>query len=73
MKQNQINKLMDVLIAISALLVLVGAILKLQHVQYGDQILWGGFMPSFILNSIEITRLKKIIKVLRKEQNQGEE
>jgi len=65
MKNNQIDKLMNVLIAISALLILIGAILKIQHAQYGTQILWIGFMASFVFSSIEISRLKRIIKVLR--------
>ena len=71
MKKNQMDKLMNVLIAVSALIILIGAILKIQHAQYGTQILWIGFMASFILSSIEISRLKKIIKVLRRVQDEG--
>jgi hypothetical protein len=44
--------------------ILIGALCKLQHWPFGDHILWGGFMTQFIFGSIEISRLKKIIKNL---------
>jgi undecaprenyl pyrophosphate phosphatase UppP len=62
MNKQQIDKLMNVLLGISAFLIMLGALLKLQHIQYGNLILWIGFITSFILSNFEISRLKKIIK-----------
>lgn len=67
MNKQQIDKLMNVLLGISAFLIMLGALLKLEHIQYGNLILWIGFMSSFILSNFEIDRLKKIIKKLNKE------
>jgi hypothetical protein len=67
MNKQQIDKLMNVLLSISAFLIMLGALLKLQHIQNGSLILWIGFMTSFILSNFEIGRLKKIIKKLNKE------
>ena len=67
MNKLQIDNLMNVLLGISAFLIMLGALLKLEHIQYGNLILWIGFMSSFILSNFEIDRLKKIIKKLNKE------
>jgi len=64
MTKKQTDKLMTVLLGIAALAILLGAFFKLQHYPNGDQILFIGFIASFILSSIEISRLKKIIKGL---------
>ncbi len=66
MNNQQIDKLMNLLIGISAFLIMVGALLKLQHIQYGNLVLWIGFVTSFILSNFEINRLKRIIKDLKK-------
>ena len=67
MNKLQIDNLMNVLLGISAFLIMLGALLKLQHIQYGNLILWIGFITSFILSNFEISGLKKIIKSLNKE------
>ena len=61
MKTENINKVMSTLLAISGAAILVGAFFKLQHYPNGDLILWAGFWSNFVLSSIEINRLKKII------------
>lgn len=66
MRNKKTDKLMDVLLGIAAFAILLGALFKIQHYPYGNQILYFGFMASFILGSIEISRLKKIIKGLEK-------
>ncbi|WP_201300905.1 GldL-related protein [Sunxiuqinia indica] len=53
---------MNVLLKIAASLILVGAIFRIQHWAYDDQLFMTGLISSFILGSIEINRLKKIIK-----------
>ncbi len=65
MNNKLTEKLMSILLGISAFLILIGALLKLEHYPNGNLILWIGFMTSFILSSFEIYRLKKIIKVLK--------
>jgi hypothetical protein len=66
MNKNQIDNLMNALLSISALLILVGSLLKLQHAHYGELILWIGIIASLGVSYFEISRLKKIIKILRK-------
>lgn len=67
MNKKQTDKLMNVLLGLAAFAVLLGAMFKLQHYPNGNQILYIGFMASFILSGIEIYRLKRIIKVLEKD------
>ena len=66
MNKNQIEKLMDTLLVISALIIFAGSLLKLQHFQYGDLIFMIGIISGLGLSYIEISRLKKIIKILKK-------
>jgi hypothetical protein len=66
MRNEQVEKLMSVLLGISAALIIIGALLKIMHWTNGDLMIWIGFMSSLILSSFEINRLKKIIKDLEK-------
>ena len=65
MSETNLNKLMNGLLMLSALAILLGALFKIQHYPYGNQLLWGGFMAQFIFSSIEMSRLNKIIKKLK--------
>lgn len=65
MNDIRINKLMNILLVLSAVSILVGVFFKLQHYPYGNQLVWGGFMAQFVFSSIEINRLKKYIKKLK--------
>jgi hypothetical protein len=60
---------MSVLLAISNFLILLGALFSLQHWPYGQLMLWIGFISSSILSSVEINRLKKIIRGLEQGTN----
>jgi len=71
MNKQQIDNLIDVLLGISAFLIMLGALLKLEHIQNGTLILWIGFISSFILSNFEIIRLKKVIKNLNRDLNNG--
>jgi Na+-driven multidrug efflux pump len=64
MKRETVNKLMDILISSSAILILLGVVLRVQHYPYGNEILWIGFISQMLLSTFEITRLKRIIKNL---------
>lgn len=66
MDRKQVNKLMSTLIAISSIVILIGAFFQLQHYPYGKEILWIGILADLVLSSFEITRLKRIIKELEK-------
>ncbi|HEX7585416.1 MAG TPA: hypothetical protein VF373_12055 [Prolixibacteraceae bacterium] len=68
MSETNLNKLMNGLLMLSALAILLGALFKIQHYPYGNQLLWGGFMAQFIFSSIEMSRLKKIIKNLKEQK-----
>ncbi len=69
MNKLQIDRIMNLLLGVSAFLIMLGALLKLQHIQNGNLILWIGFISSFILSGLEISRLKKVIKKLNKDLN----
>jgi len=62
MTEKNLNKLMNSLLGLSALAILAGALFKLQHYPYGNSMLMYGLMAQFLFSSIEISRLKKIIK-----------
>ena len=66
MNNKQIEKLMGVLLGISASIIIIGALFKIMHWPYGDLMVKIGFLSSFILSSYEINRLKRILKVLEK-------
>ena len=67
MNNKKIEKLMSVLLGFSSSVILIGAIFRLQHWQYSDQVLWIGIISIIILSSYEIKRLKQIIKELEKD------
>ena len=62
MKRETVNKLMDISISASAIIILIGVVLRVQHYPYGNEILWIGFISQMLLSTFEISRLKKIIK-----------
>ena len=64
MKRQTVNRLMDILISTSAVLILLGVVLRVQHYPYGNEILWVGFISQMLLSTFEIGRLKSIIKTL---------
>ena len=68
MKKKKNNKLMNVLFGVATFAVLLGAIFKLQHYPYGNQIFFIGIIAGFVLYSIEISRLRKTVKELEKEK-----
>lgn len=62
MKRETVNKLMDILISTSAILILIGVLFRVQHWAHGNQILWVGLISQMLLSTFEISRLKRIIK-----------
>jgi hypothetical protein len=56
------NKQMDILLGISAVMIIIGAIFKIQHYPYGNLIFNIGFMANIAFSGIEIRRLRQIIK-----------
>ena len=63
---TQTDKIMTILSGISSTLILIGAILKINHNQYGNLTILIGFISAYVIDSIKINRLKKIIKQLEK-------
>ena len=66
MERRQTNKIMNILIGLSAILIITGAILKISHNEYGNLIISIGFISAYFIDNIEINRLKKVIKQLEK-------
>jgi hypothetical protein len=66
MNRKQLDKLMNVLLAISSVAILIGAFFQLQHYPYGKTMMWIGFLTNLVLSSFEIIRLKRIIKELER-------
>lgn len=66
MNKVQKDRLLRVVYVISALLVLTGAFLKLQHYANGDLFLLTGFISGSLISEFEIYGLKKIIKEFEK-------
>jgi len=56
------NKQMDILLGISAAMVVIGALFKIQHYPYGNLILNIGIIANIAISGIEIRRLRQIIK-----------
>jgi uncharacterized membrane protein len=64
MERRQTNKIMNILIGLSAILIIIGAILKISYNEYGNLIISIGFISAYFIDNIEINRLKKVIKQL---------
>ncbi len=73
MNKKQFENLMQGLIVVSTILIMLGALLKLEHYPYANQILYIGIFSNLVLSSFEISRLKKIIKELKTERTIIEE
>ncbi len=58
------KKTITLLTAIPAIVILVGAIFKLQHYPYGDLLFWTGILTNIIGSAIAITLLRKRVKEL---------
>ena len=65
MKKHQPDNVMNILIGLSSAFIAIGALLKLGHNQYGNLILWTGFLSYFVFSGFEINRLKRVIKALK--------
>jgi len=64
MNEKQINNLMAVFYAISAIFVITGAFLKIQHSPYSFSVLIIGFMSGTVISSLDTYLLRKKIKKL---------
>jgi uncharacterized membrane protein len=64
MNKDKIDRIINILYAIAAIAVLMGAFLRLQHYPYGYFLLFGGFILGTIVSNIHVNRLKKIIEKL---------
>lgn len=64
MSRKQVDKLMSTLIAISSSAIPIGVFFQLEHYPYAKEILWIGIPTALIFSSMEINRLKRIIREL---------
>ena len=65
-KNKKIEILLASLYGIGALLIIVGAYLKINHLRYSNSILFFGFLMGYFVISIENLMLKKTIKDIQK-------
>lgn len=71
MNEKKIDRFINILYAIAAISVLLGAIFKIQHYPNGNLLLWCGFIVGPIVSIYDNIRLKRIIKKLE-ERKLGE-
>ena len=64
MKKSTDN-LMLVLLAVSGITIIIGAILKIKQIPPGDILLKIGFLASLFFAGIEIWRLRSIVEKLK--------
>jgi uncharacterized membrane protein len=64
MNDKSIDRLINILCSLSAIVILLGAFFKLQHYPYGKGMVELGFMAYLVFSSILVGRLKKTIKKL---------
>ena len=69
MNNELFGKIMKSLLFISILAVLAGALFKLQHWVYGNELLKWGILANLILSAYEISRLRKIVSKFEKEKS----
>jgi len=63
------KKLITLLTAIPSILIIVGALFKLEHYPHGDLLFWTGVLTNIVGSTIAITLLKKRVKELEKQIN----
>lgn len=68
MKKKTINKLMDVLLGLSALSVIIGTILRFTHYPKGEVLALLGLSGYILISAFEIERLRRIIKKFKKDK-----
>jgi uncharacterized membrane protein len=70
MTEKQVTSVIGIFHFIAAVMVLTGALFKLQHYPNGLSILLFGFMLGAVVSSYDTYRLKKKIKRLEEQLNQ---
>ena len=71
MNNKQIDIMMKVVLSVSAILIVIGALSKLEHYPNGSLILTIGFGTFILFSSIEIYRLRRIIKKLESQKTEN--
>jgi len=69
MTDTQTNLIIKIIYIIGAVMIITGAIFKIQHYQYGNSILIFGFVIESITSSYDNSRLKKRIKKMEEQIN----
>jgi EamA domain-containing membrane protein RarD len=70
MTEKQVTSVIGILNFIAAVMVLTGALFKLQHYPNGLSLLLFGFILGAVVSSYDTYRLKKKIKRLEEQLNQ---
>lgn len=64
MNEKSINRIFDIVYTFCAVVVLLGAIFKLQHYPHGSQMLWSGLIVGILVSYVDNMRLWQKIKKL---------
>lgn len=64
MNEKKIERVINILYSLAAIVVLLGAIFKIQHYPNGNFFLLGGFIVGTIVSTYDHIRLKRNIKKL---------
>lgn len=64
MNEKSINRIFDLVYTLCAVVVLLGAIFKLQHYPHGSQMLWSGLIVGTLVSFVDNLRLRQKIKKL---------
>ena len=69
MSNELFGKIMKSLLLLSTMAILAGALFKLQHWVYGNELLKWGIIANLVLSAYEISRLRKIVSKFEKEKS----
>jgi hypothetical protein len=64
MNEKSIDRIFDIVYTLCAIVVLLGAFLKLQHYPHGSQMLWTGLIVGTLVSYVDNMRLRQKIKKL---------
>jgi len=68
MSNELYGKIVKSLLLLSTLAILGGALFKIQHWSYGNELLKWGILANLVLSAYEISRLRKIISKYAKSE-----
>ena len=72
MKEKQVNIIIRIIYIISTLLILAGALFRIQHYAYGSTLFFTGFILGMIVTVLNTIRLKRKNRKLEEQLREKE-